>query len=367
MLRRALEEEGFRNWAVGAVLRVLGTAEGLALLPDTPEAFAAARRALGEAATFEEAAVLDARWRAAERAVRRREAAGIAASLETSRADRAVAAAYEFLRRHPLDLFDDAEGRQQARTVLRAIGDGRPGIWPTDPRAVLVQWLLANPLRPGEGIDPAKAARGLTRVPDGVQALLHLTAGDELAARHVERRTDTEGSSEWTPYWIERARRELRAGAVSDAEAALARVSRFDLAGCDALLVRRDVARARHRGAEAAALDAERLAAYPLPGFSAWPDAGPGWMELCVDPAAGADARLYLTVYTEGPALAWWGWDGGREDVVRIEGAGETEISFALAGLHGLRTFALGPVAGARIKPVRAWIADAATPSPPSE
>lgn len=367
VLRRALEEEGFRNWAVGAVLRVLGTAEGLALLPDTPEAFAAARRALGEAATFEEAAVLDARWRAAEREVRRREAAEIAASLETSRADRAVGAAYEFLRRHPLDLFDDAEGRQQARTVLRAIGDGRPGEWPTDPRASLVQWLLANPLRPGEGIDPAKAARGLTRVPDGVQALLHLTAGDELAARHVERQTDTEGSSEWTGYWIERARRELLAGAVSDAEAALARVSRFDLAGCDTLLVRRDVARARHRGAEAAALDAERLAAYPLSGFSAWPDAGPGRMELCVDPAAGADARLHLTVHTEGPALAWWGWDGGREDVVRIEGAGETELSFALAGLHGLRTFALGPVAGARVRPTRGWIAAAATSSPPSE
>jgi hypothetical protein len=367
VLRRALEDEGFRSRALGAVVRVLGTAEGLALLPDTPEAFAAARRELGEAATFEEAAALDARWRAAEREVRRREAAEIAASLETGRADRAVAAAYEFLRRHPLDLFDDVEGRQQARTVLGAIGDGRPGEWPTDPRASLVQWLLANPLRPGEGVDPAKAVRGLTHIPDGVQALLHLYAGDELAARNVERQTDTEGSSEWTPYWIERVRRELRAGAVPDAEMALARVSRFDLAGCDALLVRRDVARARQRGAEVAALDAERLAAFPLRGFSAWPDVGPGRVELCVDPEAGAHARLHLTVRTEGPALAWWGWDGGREDVVRIEGAGDTELSFALAGLHGLRTLALGPVAGARVRPTRAWIAVPGASSHPSE
>ena len=363
VVRRALEEEGFRASSLAVVLRALGTAEGLALLPDDPAALAAAQRALGDGATFEVAAALDARWRKAEREERRRRAARIEASLASGRGADAVDGAREFLRAHPLDLFDDAEGREQARLLARAIGDGRPGAWPSDPRAGLVRWLLANPLRRGDELDATRTVRGLSGVPDGVAALLHLLAGDEPAWRKLERASDTRGTSEWTPFWLERTRRALQDGAAAEAEAALAEVSRFDLAGCEALLARRDVARARRRDAEAAALEAERLAAWPDSlDVSRWPASGEGRLALCVDGAREGET-LRLAVRADGPALAWWGWDGGREDVVRMERGGEAELSFPLSGLGGARTFSLGPVAGAAVRPVRAWIAGAA-PAP---
>ena len=365
VLRRALEEDSFRASSLVLVLRVLGTSEGLSLLPDDPAALAAAGRALGERATFEEAAGLDARWREAEREERRRRAESIAANVASERAGRAVDEAREFLRLHPVELFDDAEGREQARLVAGAVGDGRPGSWPGDPRGVLALWLLANPLRRGEAPDLTRTVRGLAGVPDGTLALLHLLAGDEAGWRRIARASDTRGSSEWTPFWVERARRELGAGALGDAEAALAEVSRFDLGGCEALLARRDVARARRRDAEAAALEAERLAGWPRsPDVSRWPESGEGRLPLCVDGAREGEL-LRLALRAEGPALFWWGWDGGREGVVRIERGGEAELSVPLSGLGGARTFAIGPVAGAPVRPVRAWIVPAAPETAP--
>ena len=365
VLRRALEEEGFRASSLAAVLRALGTADGLALVPDSPGALAAARRVLGDGAPFEDVAAVEARWRKAEREERRRRAAQVSEALAAGRADRAVDAARELVRLHPLDLFDDAEGREQARLVAEAIGDGRPGSWPTDVRANVVLWLLANPLRRGGALDVRRAVRGLTGVPDGVLALLHLLAGDEAGWRGVERSSDTRGSSEWTPFLLERARRELRAGSVAGAEEALAEASRFDLGGCEALLVRRDVARARRRDAEAAALEEELAAGRARAlDLSRRPASEATALTFCVDPAREAES-LRLVLAAEGPALLAWGWDGGREDVLRIERRGESDLVVPLSGLGGARTFAVGTVAGAAVRPVRARIETAAPASAP--
>lgn len=367
-LERALEDDGFRRAALGAVVQVLGAGEGLALLPETPAALAVARQVLAATATFEEKVALEKRWREAERAERGRRAAEMAASLAAARADRATVAAYEFLQRHPVDLFDDAEGREQARTVLKAVGDGRPGAWRTDPRGRLVRWFLASPLRIDSGADLSRAASGLAGVTDGTRALLHLHADDDFAWRRIVSQTDTTGSSEWTPFYVERVRRELAAGSPAEAEGALAKVSRFDREQCEVLLVRRAVARAQQRGLDLAALSALWPAAFPkVLDVAAWPAKGAGSLPVCVDPEWGDEARLVLTVRADEPTLAWWGWDGGREDVAVVR-EGETELWFPLAGLHGLRTFSLGPVVGAGVRPLRARVeaGAGATPAPPA-
>lgn len=366
-LERALQDDEFRRLALGAVVGVLGIEEGLALVPETPAALAVARQVLAPKATFEERVALERRWRAAEREERGRRAAEIAASLAAERGDRATVAAYEFLQRHPVDYFDDVAGREQARTVLRAVGDGRSGLWRTDARGRLVRWFLAHPPRIGAGDDLLRAARGLAGVPDGVRALLHLYADDDFGWRRIVSQTETTGSSEWTPFYVELMRRELADGSPAEAETALSKVSRFDREQCDVLLARRSVARAAQRGLDLAELSALWPAAFPtLLDVAAWPAKGEGNLPVCIDPEWGDKALLVLTVRADEPTLVWWGWDGGQEDVARLE-VGQTELSFPLAGLHGLRTFSLGPVVGAGVRPVGARI-DAAggQPAPPA-
>lgn len=357
VLRAAMRDEEFQRLALRAAADVLGTAESLSLLPESAAALATARAVLAATSSFGERADLEARWVAAERLERRRAVAEIVESLEAERGDKAAALAREYLQRHPVELFDDVEGRAQARTVLRAVGDGRPGTWSSDPRASLLRWFLANPLRPGDGSGFVRASSGLTDVPDGARALLHLHDGDERGWKRVVEASDSEGSSEWTPFFVELARQALAQGAAGDAELALGRISRFDLAGCDVLLVRRSVARARQSGPELAQVETDWPAAFPLElPVSAWPESGTGTLLVCVDPERDAAAALIVSAVTREPALLWWGWDGGREGTIRLDEAGEHELAFPLAGLGGRRAFSLGPLLGGGVSPAKARI-----------
>lgn len=360
VLCAALADERFQEVALPAVVAMLGMAEGLSFLPETPAALAVARRAVESSATFDERVLLYERWRAAERTERRAAVAEILDHLEGGRGARAAAAAWAFLGRHPVELFDDLEGREQARVVLRAVGDGRPGSWRTDPRGVLVRWFLASPHRPGPGRqDLVRAASGLVGISEGERALLLLLAGNDFGWRRVLDQADSLGSSEWTPFFVEQARRQLEKGDPAEAEAALGAMSRFDLEQCDVLLVRRDVARALEQGPELARLRAAWPLAFPKAvDVPAWPASGAGTLSVCVDPEADGSSALVVTVGASEPVLAWWGWDGGREGVVRLEAGVERALSVPLAGLRGARSFSLGPLLGgglslkaARIRP----------------
>ena len=357
VLRAAMRDEEFQRLALRAAADVLGAPESLSLLPETAAALATARAVLAPTSSFGERADIEKRWVAAERLERRRAVADIVESLEAERGEKAAALAREYLQRHPVELFDDAEGRAQARTVLRAVGDGRPGSWSSDPRGSLLRWFLASPLRPGDGSGFVRASRGLTDVPDGVRALLCLHDGDERGWKRVLEASDTEGSSEWTPFFVELARRALARGAGGDAEVAAGRISRFDLGGCDVLLVRRSVARARQNGVELAQVENDFQAAFPqvLP-VSAWPASGAGTLPVCVDPERDESSTLVVSAVTREPALLWWGWDGGREGTIRLDEAGEHELSFPLAGLRGRRAFSLGPLLGGGVSLTKARI-----------
>ena len=339
------------------MLDFLVTAACIPLLPETATALSAARAVLAPTSTFRERADLEARWVAAERVERRRAVADILESLDAERGDRAAALARAYLQRHPVELFDDVEGRDQARVVLRAVGDGRPGTWISDPRGSLLRWFLASPLRPGDGSGLVRASRGLAGVPDGVRALLHLFEGDDRGWKQILDASDTEGSSEWTPFFVELARRALARNAPGDAELAVGRISRFDLKECDVLLVRRSVARARQSGPELAEVETAWPATFPqVIDVSAWPASGAGTLPVCVDPERDAKASLVVSVVAREPALLWWGWDGGREGTIRLDEAGERELSFPLAELRGRRALSLGPLLGGGVTVTKARI-----------
>ena len=356
VVRSALRDEGFQRIALRAVVAVMGVADGLSLLPETPEAIAAARQVLADAATFEERVAVEERWVAAEREERRRAVAEMAGYLEAGRGDKAAAAAAAFLAAHPVGTFDDAEGREQARVVLRAVGDGRPGDWLTDPRGKLVRWSLANRRRVSEGGDLRKAASGLRNVPDGARALMALYAGDEAGWRRLVERSDTKGSSEWTPFYVELARRSLEQKAPAEAEAALRKVSRFDLGQCEVLLVRRAVARAR--GAGLAELQEEWAAAFrETLDVSRFPATGAGELPVCVDPERGEAASLAVSLVATEPALVAWGWDGARSGTVRLEAGVEQALTVPLAGLEGQRALTLAPVLGRGVRLAAARVA----------
>ena len=313
-LRAAMRDEEFQRLALRAAAEVLGTREAVAALPETTAALATARVVLAGASSFSERADLETRWEAAERAERRHEAAEIASALAQERGDRAVPLARQFLQRHPVELFDDPEAWGEARTVLQAVGDGRPGDWASDPRGGLLRWFLASPLRPGDATGFVRASKGLGDVPDGVRARLALLDGDERGWRRILDASDTAGSSEWTPFLVEFARRELAKGEPGEAEQALGRVSRFDLGECDVLLVRRAVARARGKGPELADIGASRPASFPAAVVvPPWPASGSGTLPVCVDPERDDRSALVVTLVAREPALVWWGWDGGRD------------------------------------------------------
>ena len=360
-LRAAMRDEGFQQLALRAAADVLGMREAVSTLPETTAALATAKVVLAGTSTFGERADLEVRWEAAERLERRRAVAEIEAALGQERGDRAAPLAREFLQRHPVDLFDDPEGWREARVVLKAVGDGRPGAWGSDPRGALLRWFLANPLRPGDGTGFARAAKGLADVPDGVRALLSLLDGDERGWKRVLDATDTVGSSEWTPFFAELARRELAKATSGEAEQALARISRFDLGECDVLLVRRDMARARLKSLETAEVAAAWPSTFPLVvGVPTWPASGSGTLPVCVDPERDDRSALVVTVVSREPVLVWWGWDGGRGGTTRLDVPGDHELSFPLAGLRGRRALSLGSVFGggvsltqARIVPIR--------------
>ncbi len=376
VLKAALREEWFQRVALGPAVAALGADGALSLLPETPGALAVARGVLSGAPGFgfEERVALEERWTRAERAARRAAVEEIEAWRERGRAERAVPLARDYLRLHPVEAFDDAEGRAQARAVLAAVGDGRPGGWRSDPRGALVSWFLAAPERIGEaGADLARATRGMQDLPDGTRALVALHAGDEAGWRTVVDRTDTGGSSEWTPFWTELARRNLAEGLVAEAAEALARVSRFDAGRCEVVLARRAVARSR--GGVAALLEGGEGERPAAPGaaldVSVWPAKGAGAIPLCVDPETAETSVLAVSAVSPEAAFAWWGWNGGRQGTWRLEAGRETTLKVPLAGLGGARTFSLGPVLGGPVRPTRARVetggGDAAgAPLPPS-
>jgi hypothetical protein len=227
-----------------------------------------------------------------------------------SRADRARRR-LTFLAR-TFELFDPRGANRRGSSF----GPSGTGAWaPGTDLAGARPLVLASPL---VGTPPAGPGAGGQRSRRNLRAsaLLLLLAAEDVGWRRILDHSDTLGSSEWMPFFVEKARRQLERGAPAEAEAALAEMPRFDLEQCEVLLVRRDVARARERSVELAGLEAAWPRAFPKTlSVPAWPASGAGTLSLCVDPEADGASDLVVTLGASEPALAWWGWDGCREGV----------------------------------------------------
>jgi hypothetical protein len=251
--------------------------------------------------------------------------------------------------------LDDPEGRAQAARILELWPSDQLGSWDDDPRADLVRFYL-------DGRESAVSPQILLRtlaaladVPDHVTARARLRAGDVAGAEEVAGRPQNQGAPEWTLYDAELARLLVKQGRAREARNALDLLSPATRDSCEALLARRDVARALGDTAELAAVG-QRLSS--LRGSVSAQGASPegARLSICIDPEQPGSPSLDLKLTSQGPAVIRYGWGAGREIPLFL--AGERVVSLPLGGLAGARDLTVQSSVGA---PVRASASFAAS------
>ena len=345
LLRRAFRDPEFVKRGFLHAGAALGRDEAVALLPRTADSLRAAREEVARAGDAAGVAALFRLWEDAERSER---AADLAKLEERWRLGDRVAVrnlARGWPGRHPVRDFDRPDERMQAARVLELWPTETAGPWRGDPGGDLVRFFLDGRTASVKPEALARAVSSLTNVPETVRARVALLAGDRYRVEEILGRSETAGSLEWTTFFVELARTELKAGRIDASEAALKRIAPSARGECEVLLARRDVARARRDGAEeqaaAAGLRAARRGTIAKEDWSA-----SGTLSLCVDPEEDAGSALEVELSARGPALVGNGWDGGRLGTVFLDGRGRIEVP--LTGLSGRRSFSIQPVFGPR-------------------
>jgi hypothetical protein len=342
VLKRAFADPPFVSRAFPSAVAGLGPEAALGLLPDEPAAFASAREVLGRTGDREALARVQARWERLEERARTSELARIEDRYQKGDRRALRDACRRFVRDHPTRELDRPESRRQAARVLEVWPEDRGGSWRSDPRAELLRFFLDGRTRGLNGAALLRAVDELAEVPDPVKARLLLLGGDRYGYEKLLRLSETSSTLEWTPFYLDLARRELEAGLLLEAEAALEKIPRQARGECEVLLVRRDVSRAKRVPEATAELEAALAASahedYPpelWSGRSLW---------LCVDATRDRDRFLEVRVRTRGPALVAYGWDGGRGTTELVEG--EKVLSVPMSGRSGRRSFSVETVAG---------------------
>jgi hypothetical protein len=342
VLRRCLASEDFVSARFPAVAAVLGRSRAIALLPEEAGILDAAAGSLAQQNDIPGAALVLSRAERAER----RERDGDLAELERRRrlgdAEGARIGCAAWFDQHPFREIDDAAGRAQLARLLALWPGDRFGSWPNDRRARLVRFFLDGRASEIPAQTLSRTIESLTGVPDEVRARVAVLAGNLPAARGIARNASRFGSLEWNPYFLDLARREIAQGRLAEGRAALARLSFSAREGCDALLLRRQLARALRDRAEAAAVE-ERLAPLRDPSPEDW--ASRGTLTLCVDPEWGAGRAFEVIAGPGAPAILAYGWDGGRAGTASLP---EQRIAFRvpLPALSGQRSLWASFLAG---------------------
>ncbi|MFY9551508.1 MAG: hypothetical protein WAU32_10185 [Thermoanaerobaculia bacterium] len=345
VLRRALQDSRFVSSQFLAVSEAVGRDEAMKLLPENPELLGAAADALSSRGDLAAAAILLGRQEAAQRKARADQLQRIEARFRSRDQSGLQAACLDWATEHPVSELDDPAGRAQAARVLELWPGDRGGPWETDPRADLVRFFLDGRESAVPAVTLSRTLDALSDVPDVVTARVKLRAGDVAGAQELADRPQNQGGAEWTVYYADLARLFLKQGHAREARGALDRFSLADRDDCDALLARRDVARALGDLAEQAIVG-QRLA--PLRSSPHRQDPAPGGarLSICVDPeqAGSFDVRLI----PQGPALVRYGWGAGRDGTLYLKN--ERVVSVPLAGLAGSRDLIFESVAGAAIR-----------------
>jgi hypothetical protein len=345
--RRAFLDPGFVSKALGPVARLIGPDQALALVPDRAPSLRAASDSLKTSGDLERAAGLRPRLDRALRDEREQGLAAIARRLEAGNLEGARTECLDWIGRSSPAEFDDAAGRAQAARLLELWPNDTGGPWRTDPRGQLVRYFLDHRERdvPAEAL--VRATDALTAVPETVRARVRLLAGDLPAAEAIRERSSVPGSYEWVPYLVELGRGKLASGDAGGARAVLKGLSASAAEGCDALILRRDVALALGDAEEAAAVT-RRLAGTFQDVFPAEAWSAGGLMSLCLDQKATGKSQIRIALQTDGPSIVAFGWNGGRQGSVFVPG-GSSSLVLRVPELSGRQTLFVAREAGSPV------------------
>lgn len=329
--RRALRDEDFAASEFTAIATALGSPRAMALLPEESAILDAAAGSLAENGDVAGAAQLLARAEKADRVERDQGLSKLDRLRQLGDLEALRTGCRAWLDRHPFTRFDDAAGRKQLARLLALWPNDRFGSWSGDPRARLVRFFLDGR---AAGMEPeilVRTVESLTGVPEAVRARVQLAAGNLAAAQDLARGAGLVASPDWDPYLLALSTRELSAGKIVEARATLARLSLAARDQCEALLLRRALARALGDGEELATAE-RRLAALREVSPEDW--APRGTLSICIDPEWSAGRRLDVTIGPGSPVILAYGWDGGRLQTLYFPSGGSV-FSVALAGLSG--------------------------------
>jgi len=347
-LRRAFLNPDFVSRQFGAAIGALGPPQTLRLLPDAAKPLRAAIKALSRTGDILSVMDLYGRLQRAERSeraddLRKVEQRERRADLEGKRA-----ACSNWIYAHRIADFDDAPGRAEVARLLELWPNDQGGAWSSDPRAELVGFFLNGRQRDVRGEALARAVEALAGVPSSVRARAKILAGDESGALELAEQAEAD-PIEWTPFFIDLARFEMRQGNPAQARAALERLAPTAREDCETLLVRRELARTLADGRELESVGQKLMSTAGL--RESW-SAG-GTLSICLDPARTQGRVLAVALQSEGPAVVSYGWEGGRSGIVLVS-KGEDVLRIPLGGMAGRRSLWVKALAGGPIQPGRA-------------
>jgi hypothetical protein len=348
VLRRAFLNPDFVSRQFGAAVGALGAAQTLPLLPDAARPLRAAIKTLSRAGDIPSVMVLYGRLQRAERSeraddLRKVEKRERLADLEGKRT-----ACWNWISAHSITDFDDTPGRAEVARLLELWPNDQGGAWSSDPRAELVGFFLNGRQREVRGEALARAVEALAGVPSSVRARAKILAGDESGALELADQAEAD-PIDWTPFFIDLARFEMREGKPAQARAALERLAPTALEDCEVLLVRRELARTLADGRELESVAQKLMSTAAM--RESW-SAG-GTLSLCLDPTRTQGRALAVAVQSEAPAVVSYGWDGGRSGIALVS-KGEDILRIPLGGIAGRRSLWIKALAGGPIQPGRA-------------
>jgi hypothetical protein len=331
VLKRALLDTDFVLEALPALAGAISVGGAAALLPDQPGSLRAARDMIAAWGDAREAKTLNDRWVEAERTSRRSDLAALEKKAAHGDTDGLRGMCPEFARKHPVHELDDAEGRLQAARLLDLWPSDGAGRWLSDPRGPVVRYFLDGREASVSGTALMRAVDGMSGVPDVVRARARLAGGEPATAEEVAGSSASTGAFEWTSYLVARGWSLVKEGQPEKVEGVLKRIPGTARNECDVLLLRREV----DRKAGEALADVRRVPPAMTERGSLFP---------CLDPDQDRDRFLRLDLASAAPVLVTWGWNGGTEGSVVVEG--RQSIRIPLAGWRGRALLSLRPVAG---------------------
>lgn len=325
-LRRAFADPGFVARALPTAIAALGRQETLRLVPDEMGALRTASGLLMASGDVASAAAIVPRVGVAARREREARLRRIRELLHYGDVDGARSACHAWVVDFAPGDFDDEVGRRQSADLLELWPAGVAGTWRTDPRANLVRYFLGGRTQDVEAGAMLTATDSISEVPPVVRARVLLLAGREADALAVAAQPSSSGAFEWSAFYEDLARTRLARGDGSGARDALGRIAPSAREGCDALILRRDVASNLGDARETALLE-EALSSVERHTYGADSWSSEGSASVCLDSGSG-DPKSWvvrLGVQTAGPALLRCDWDGGALPPILV--GGETGCS----------------------------------------